>query len=88
MMFALPVPVQDFCLHLADACPGATCQAEPPFHSGRGWWLDVCGLPVLFADGRGFGLFAMEDEEPSLWILNAAQAAVAVVGRLPVTRFA
>lgn len=87
-MPTLPAPVQDFCLHLADARPGAVCRTEAPFHEGHGWWLDVAGLPVLYREGRGFGLFEGEDEEPRAWHACAAQAAASVVGRLPEIRAA
>jgi len=82
-MSLVPDAVEDFRVALADIRPRFDLKVEAPFRAGRGWWLDVDTLPILYREAQGFGLFAPEEEEPGLWLAGAAEAAAAVAGRLP-----
>lgn len=82
-MHPLPAAIDDLRLALSDIRPGAVIKAEAPFHASDTWWLDVDGLPFVYRPRSGFGFFAPEADEPSLWILQPAEAAHEVAARMP-----
>ena len=82
-MRPLPPAVEDFVVFLSDTRPGTSVRAEPPFHEGKAWWLDVDTLPVVYDEAQGFGLFRPEGEEPSTWLGSPSDAAAETVRRLP-----
>jgi hypothetical protein len=87
-MTTMPPAVEDFRSALAGLRPDAAFRAEGPRGAGSGWWLDVDTLPVAYRDGRGFGLYAPEEEEPGLWVSCPVETAAAVAARLPSPRHA